>query len=487
MKKSIVAFFLMLVMVLPICAMAEAAPTYNDVPYKTTDLAETDENYYSELDLAELWNWKQIRNYPTLYTKDSWQNYLSACANLQGFDHDNLTDANKAELDKIKAAREALVQVRPFEGIDGEVIYIWGDDMPVTTPAEELVFKREDHDTEDYRPFITPYLVEDQSKAKGIWLVTSGGGNNFRSNPAEAYNICPKLNEMGYNAFLLQRRVAPYNSDDIVMDMQRAIRYIKAHGEEWGLGGTDVLVNSGYSGSGGNLRVMLDKFYGDITPNQFDTDYVCDDVDKVNSDFDVAVFIYSASPLQNTENTNLPHVFIGIGADDFMGPDGSIEMFKQLSNKEDPRFAKVCPELHIYGKNGHGFGAGLKGTSSELWMESADLYIGKVMGKNEVVVTGNPPEEFVLQQTVVQNDASTQNMDMIVTVYTTADHGRYYATYVTRGNLQIIYGVVIGGHPVEPEFDLSGGYAAKYNAHNIIWDLCDQSAWEPRVYTEETK
>ncbi len=485
MKKGIVAFLLMLVMVLPICAMAEAAPTYNDVPYKTTDLAENDANYYSELDLAELWNWKQIRNYPTLYTKDSWQKYLAACSNLQNFDHDNLTDANKAELDKIKAAREALVQVKPFEGINGEVIYIWGEDMPVTTPAEELVITRADHDNEDYRPFITPYLVEDQSQAKGIWLVTSGGGNSFRSNPAEAYNICPKLNELGYNAFLLQRRVAPYNSDDIVMDMQRAIRYIKAHGEEWGLGGMDVLVNSGYSGSGGNLRVMLDKFYGDITPNQFDTDYVCDDVDKVNSDFDVAVFIYSGRPLDTESgNEHIPHIFIGVGEDDSF--EGSIDLFKQLKG-DDPRFAKVNPELHIYGQNGHGFGAGIKGTGSELWLETADLYIGKVMGKNEQVVTANPPEEFVLQQVVVQNDASTQNMDMYATVYTTADHGKYYMTYVTRGYQQIIYGVIIGNHPVEPEYDLSGGYAAKYRAHEILWGLCDQTAWEPRVYTEDAE
>ena len=485
MKKWIMAMLLVLALTLPLVGMGEAAPEYNDVPYHTVELAETDENYYSELDLAELWNWKEIRNFPTLYTKDSWQAYLSACANLQNFDHDNLTDANKAELDKIKAAREALVQVKPFEGLDGEVIYIWGEDMPVTTPAEELVMKRSDHDNQDYKPYIIPYLVEDQSQAKGIWLVTSGGGNNFRSNPAEAYNICPKLNELGYNAFLLQRRVAPYNNDDIVMDMQRAIRVIKANGEAWGLGGMDVIVNSGYSGSGGNLRVMLNKFYGDITPDQFDTDYVCDDIDKVNADFDVAVFIYSGSPLdEESGNNKIPHIFIGVGEDDRF--DGSIELFKQLKG-DNPKFAKVNPELHIYGQNGHGFGAGIKGTSSELWLESADLYIGKVMGKNEVAVTGNPPEEFVLQQVVVENDASTQNMDMVVTVYTTADHGKYYATYVTRGNLQIIYGVIIGNHPVEPEFDLSGGYAAKYHAHETIWGLVDPTAWEPRVYTEDAQ
>ena len=94
MKKWIMALLLILALTLSLTGMAEEAPAYNDVPYHTVDLPETDENYYSELDLAELWNWKQIRNYPTLYTDASWRNYLTACSNLQSFDHDNLTDAN---------------------------------------------------------------------------------------------------------------------------------------------------------------------------------------------------------------------------------------------------------------------------------------------------------------------------------------------------------------------------------------------------------
>ena len=49
--------------------------------------------------------------------------------------------------------------------------------------------------------------------------MTSGGGNTSRSNPVEAYAVCPEFNKLGYNCFLLQRRVAPYNNDDIVMDM----------------------------------------------------------------------------------------------------------------------------------------------------------------------------------------------------------------------------------------------------------------------------
>ncbi len=158
---------------------------------------------------------------------------------------------------------------------------------------------------------------------------------------------------------------------------------------------------------------------------------------------------------------------------------GSIELFEQLKS-DDPRFKDVNPELHIYGQNGHGFGAGVEKTSSELWIPSADLYIQKVMGNGEVITPGNPPERFVLQQVVTLNDQTTNNMDMTAVVYTTADHGEYYMSYVTRGNEWSISGVIIGDHPVEPSYDSSGGYAARYNTHTSLWALCDPTAWQPR-------
>lgn len=478
MKKSIVAFLLILAMVLSFGAMAETTAQSNDVPYKVVELAETDADYYKELALVEIWNFKQIRNYPTLYTHESWNAYQIAAANVLGYDADALTDAQKEDLVKVKAAREALVQVKPFmDGLNGEVIYIWGEDMPVTTPAEELVFNNDSYDEADFRPFIIPYLVEDQSQAKGIMLVTSGGGNNWRSNPVEAYAVAPAFVDVGYNVFVLQRRVAPYKSDDIVMDMQRAIRYIKYYAEEWGLGGADIIGSAGFSGSGGNLRVMIDKFYGDITPDQFDSSYTCDAIDAVNSDLDIALFTYSGQPFQETDNPNIPHTFIAIGAEDFMGFDGSMEMFKQLMNKEDERFKDVNPELHIFSKNGHGYGAGEPGTSSELWIPTADLYIQKVMGKNEIIIEGDAPEEYVLKQLVMH---SFNNQDVPVMVYTTADHGKYYFSYHMMGEASIVYGKLIGDRPVEPDFDTSGGYVAIYGDHINIWSLVDPSAWEPR-------
>ena len=74
---------------------------------------------------------------------------------------------------------------------------------------------------------------------------------------------------------------------------------------------------------------------------------------------DVAHLIYSGAPIE-TENPSLPHMFIAVGADDQW--EGSLELFKQTYD------LGLDPELHVYGLNGHGFGAGMECTSSMTWM-----------------------------------------------------------------------------------------------------------------------
>ena len=359
------------------------------------------------------------------------------------------------------------------------MIYIWGDKMPVTTPAEDLQFPLVNYEGEaiydnaDFVPYIIPYLLENPGEAKGTIIVLSGGGNTSRSNPNEGYRVAPGFNELGYNCILLQRRVLPYNNDDIVMDLQRTVRFVKYHAQEWGidLEGT-LLAVSGYSGGGGNIRTMLQKFYGDITPDQFDASYVCDEIDAVNSDVDVAHIIYSAGKLE-TENPHLPHLFIAVGADDNgfgrYGFEGSYEMFKQAYE------LGLDPELQVYAKNGHGFGAGNAGTTSMLWMASCDMYMQKVMGLAEVKYEGEIPAEYTLTQDIVVDwfpisDATPVN------VYTTADHSKVLFTFFGWGENIMVEGLLIGGHLADVTFDSVGYFSGDAPK---MWDLVDPAAWLP--------
>lgn len=444
----------------------------SQAPYKINTLSESDPNYWQAEWETQVYNYKMVRNYPTLYTQDAWDAAQSAGTVMMGLHPESLTDANKQQILEARDAIAALAdhQLKPYsDGINGEVIYLWGDDMPVTTLAEDLQFPLVNYEGEsvydnaDFQPFLIPYLLDDPSSAKGTIIVASGGGNTSRSNPVEAYAVCPEFNKLGYNCFLLQRRVAPYNNDDIVMDMQRAVRMVKYYSDQWGIDlEGSLLAVSGYSGSGGNIRTMLKKFYGNITPSQFDPDYVCDAVDAVNSDVDVAHLIYSGAPIE-TENPNLPHMFIAVGADDQW--EGSLELFKQTYD------LGLDPELHVYGLNGHGFGAGMEGTSSMTWMETCDLYMQKVMGYAEIPFTGEIPAEYTLTQQIHVNWFPIGD-DVTVNVYTTADGGKCLFTFFGWGENIMVEGLLIGGH-VANGVGYFGQDAAK------MWDLVDPAAWVP--------
>ncbi|MBQ9211582.1 MAG: hypothetical protein IJ153_07785 [Clostridia bacterium] len=462
---KILAFMIAAIMLMGICSFAFAeADAINDVPYKTVELDESDPNYYKELRAAEIYNYKNIRSYPTLFEKNSWDEYQGA-ANL--LDKTNPDEANEADLATVKdalKAREALIQVIPF---DKEVYYIWGDYAPVTT--EEHVWDESKWDNEDFRPFLIPYLVEDQSQAKGTLIIVSGGGYTTRSNAGEGYLVCPAFVERGYNCFLLQRRVDPYTREDTGVDLQRAIRWVRYHAEEFGLGGMDVIGAAGFSGGGGTIREQVSKFYGDITPDQFDSKYVPDAIDAVNGDLDVAMIIYSGGPIE-TENPNLPHFFIAIGEDDFMGTDGSIDMFNQMKAVRGNN-----PELHIYSQNGHGFGPGVEGTSSTLWIPSADLFMQKVMGKAETTPDGEIPEKYTKYQKVVYSGLPVGDVDAYV--YMDAANTNIYITLVAFNDTQILEGMLQGDHIILT-YD-KFGYLGRNNDQNNIYALCDSNAWLP--------
>lgn len=448
---------------------------YKDVPYKTVSLKESDPNYYKELWAAELYNYKMVRNFPTLYVPVAWDACQAAGNQLEAMDVEKLTNADKTKIAAAKEAREAMEkqQLIPFAE---EVLYIWGDNnMPTTTKDVQKGFTKTSYDNSDFKPFLIPMLVADQSKAKGNLIVLSGGGNTTRSNPNEAYKVAPAFVKLGYNCFILQRRVEPYNNDDIVMDLQRAIRYMKNYAKEHDLGSQDVMAATGFSGGAGNICTLLEKYYGDITPDQFDKSYKPDAIDAINSDLDIALPIYSGRKL-TTENPKMPHLFLAVGEDDnLFGVAGQDcwDMYYQM--KTDERYANVSPEMHIYGQNGHGFGAGNAGTSSMLWIRSADMYIQKIMGKAEIKFTGEIPAEFTLTQTVdVTWFPIGDHVD--VNVYVNSDMSKFLFTFFGWGDNIQVMGILINGRVADVTYDSVGYFGADAPK---IFELCDPNAWTP--------
>lgn len=465
MKNSLGKFLLSLTLalLLGMCSFAAAEATaLNDVPYKTVEADESDPGYYQQLWEAELYNYKMVRNFITMYEKAGWNAYRDACVNLDRMDPLALTDADKETLAHAKQAREALVQLIPYAE---EVYFIWGEDMPVLTEDVNSQFTAQSQDNVDFRPFLIPYLMDDPSQAKGNLILISGGGNYLRG--TEAQDVAPGFVDLGYNCFVLHRRVAPYGADEIAMDLQRAIRYVKYHGEAWGLGGMDVVGAAGFSGGGGNVCTVIQKYYGDITPDQFDPDYVCDEIDAVNSDMQIAMPIYSGRALE-TDNPNIPRLFIAIGEADSMGVDGSIEMFKWALD------LGLHPELHIYGNVVHGFGPGTEGSSSMTWMESADLYIQHLFlkkGKYESI-----PDEYTMKQTVLVTWFPKDVGDVPVDVYVNSDHSKFFLSFYSWGEDIQVEGILVGDSAAGVTFDSAGFFTEDAPK---MWALTDPNAWVP--------
>lgn len=221
----------------------------------------------------------------------------------------------------LKEIRESMVQIADPAST---VWDIWEEDMAVENPLPTEGWEIS-YDNPGFRPFLNPYLLEDQTQVKGNVVIIAGGGSTHRNNVVEGYPVAEFFNENGYNAYVLQRRVNPYAPIDQVLDLGRAIRYIRYYAEEKGIAKTDIMITCGFSAGGGNIMAAIAKQYGHVTPDTVYPEYVCDDIDAMSADMTIALPIYGLfivdqlSPtgmLDFSANPNLPAVFGVIGQKD---------------------------------------------------------------------------------------------------------------------------------------------------------------------------
>lgn len=392
---------------------------YHDFPFMTVDNSTKDDAYYEALYNASVYNNKLIKLYPTIFENEGWHAYrlaLGKISKIELVDEKPVIDDNAKELlENVLAAQAELKQLVPYEGY---ALYMWGDDIATAQSADQIVFTADSTDNSDFVPFIVPYILEDQTDVKGNILIVSGGGYTHRSNDTEGYVLAEHFNELGYNTFVIQRRVEPYAPEDAWLDLQRSVRYIRHNIDELGLG-SDFMIANGFSGGGRTVMGTIENLYGDVPPTIYDADYVPDEVDAENSDFDVIFTIYG--PLVypdeteytglNTDNPNLPAMFIAHGmSDSGSDPLNSVELAREASER-------TMVELHVFGNVGHGFGDGLPNSNTSYWPEMADNFVAIVKNdgtslkafdreKAELRITGSAPFTNDLLQLV---DDSTKD------------------------------------------------------------------------------
>lgn len=305
---------------------------------------------------------------------------------------------DKKITDELIGQMQAAIDATPLlagktEDMMESVVWpIWGSDMPRYQADSALDFSKA-YDPEYFVPYLCAYLVDDQSAAKGNVIVCSGGADTIRSNEVEAFATCAFLNSIGYNAFVLDYRVSPYAPVDMTLDVQRAVRYLKACGEEKGVGALDKIATMGFSAGSMHCYAQAIAFSGSVSPSTVDPGYVCDAVDAVSADVDVCVCVYAAGmshtttggatqisePIlllesgdPNRNDEGLPSFFFA-GAAKHFASGFCVKAYQTLNE------LTTC-ELHMYGKVSVPFGLGVDYAGADQMRDQLEEFLDLEFG-----------------------------------------------------------------------------------------------------------
>jgi len=204
------------------------------------------------------------------------------------------------------------------------------------------------------KPFLTVFAPPENKRNGTAMIVAPGGSNIMLMYGAEGIDIAEKLNDWGVTAFVLTYRMSPrYNGAARVLDGKRAIQLVRAHAAEWKLDPKRIGI-SGYS-AGSEIARGMPTAAAD--PNSSDP------IDREDPKPNYLVLVYSVGrPAQGEQLKDFPPTFLLSAAAD-RGPSmGNAQLFLDMLR------AGANPELHIYQKGRHGFGAAYGSSEFGDWM-----------------------------------------------------------------------------------------------------------------------
>lgn len=261
--------------------------------------------------------------------------------------------------------REGSVSLTPSETVLDAVVdpnanqafFLWTEGTMPSTPEHSGDDMESGEDGVGFRPNLVTYPVPAGTEVRRAVLVNAGGAFMFRSNGVEGEPTAQALAELGYQSFLVNYRLQPFSQAESALDLQRAVRFVRAHADDYGFDPADIAV-MGFSAGGILAGEQALNFQGSVTGTALDADYQPDSLDGVSADVGAVGMIYSfygrlsyaSTDVEEFRQADLPPAFYLWGTN-----DPFVRQFPQ--SVAALREAGVSVEDHVIDGWPHGFGA----------------------------------------------------------------------------------------------------------------------------------
>ena len=233
-----------------------------------------------------------------------------------------------------------------------------------------------------HEPVLDVYHAADEDNTGAAVVICPGGGYSALAYQHEGIQVAKWLNDNGITGIILRYRMHPYRHPVPMMDVQRALRTVRANAKEWKINPQRIGV-LGFS-AGGHLASTATVHHANADPASEDP------IERVSSRPNFSVLVYPVITLRP------PHAHMG-SRKNLLGPEPTEELLDLMStekqvNKQTPptilihsKDDKGVPignselflaalkkngiesKLLVYEKGGHGYGLGRKDTDSMAW------------------------------------------------------------------------------------------------------------------------
>lgn len=267
---------------------------------------------------------------------------------------------------------------------DHPELEIWPGDLPVGSVelAPKVIAKLKSELTEERIRFVdratlTVYPAPKKSANGCAVIICPGGGYNILAWPKEGLEVAEWFNSIGVTAFVLKYRVPRRDPDRIhwepMQDVQRAIRFVRHHADQWNIDPARI-GTLGFS-AGGHLTVMSGVQYKTKCYDRVDE---ADDL-SCRPDFICPIYAAYLGDRYNdrvaelgslvTVTKDTPPTFMAVTWDDSMRGAQAALLFARLREQGVPA------ELHAYAKGGHGYGMRPSENPVSKWNEQLHAWL----------------------------------------------------------------------------------------------------------------